>query len=156
MQNPENLTTVMAFGTFDLFHAGHENYLQQAKKLGDYLIVIIARDDTVKKIKGHTPTHNEKERFKSVKNSGLADKVVLGSKGDKHAVLKKYRPNVIALGYDQFVFTQRLEKTLIDLKLNATVIRMDAYFPQMYKSSLIRKRLEPQEDEVSVLSKNIA
>lgn len=160
METPQNDAanpkTVMAFGTFDLFHAGHENYLQQAKKLGDYLIVIIARDETVQKIKGHTPTHNEKERFKNIKNSGLADKVVLGNKGDKHAVLKKFRPNVIALGYDQHVFTQRLEKTLIDLKLNADVVRMEAYFPQMYKSSLIRKSLETKEQEVTVLSKNVA
>lgn len=151
MQNPENTTaakkTVMAFGTFDLFHAGHENYLQQAKELGDQLIVVIARDETVQKIKGHAPAHNEQERMKNVKLSGIADKVVLGFKDDKHKVLKKFRPDVLALGYDQFVFTQRLEKTLIDIKLNAQVVRLVPYFPQMYKSSLIRKGLQPQEDE---------
>lgn len=152
MQNPENTNvtnkTVMAFGTFDLFHAGHENYLQQAKELGDHLIVIIARDETVQKIKGHAPAHNEQERMKNVKLSGIADKVVLGFKDDKHKVLKKFRPDVLALGYDQFVFTQRLEKTLIDIKLNAQVVRLLPYFPQMYKSSLIRKSLQPREDEV--------
>ena len=156
MQNAHNPAhnpkTVMAFGTFDLFHAGHENYLQQAKKLGDQLMVIIARDQTVQKIKGHTTTHNEGQRLKNVKNSGLADKVVLGSKGDKHQVLKKFRPDVIALGYDQHVFTQRLEKTLIDLKLNATIVRLDAYFPQMYKSSLIRKSLESEISQSVVKS----
>lgn len=133
---------VMAFGTFDLFHAGHENYLKQAKALGDKLVVIIALDETVKKIKGHLPTHNQKERMQSVKNSGLADQVLLGNREDKHKVLKKHRPDVIALGYDQFVFTQRLEKTLIDIKLDAQIERLMPYFPQVYKSSLLREQMK--------------
>lgn len=146
MQNDETLKKVMAFGTFDLFHAGHENYLRQAKELGDHLMVVIARDETVKKIKGQAPMQNERERMRNVKNSGLADKVILGYKGDKHKVLKKFRPNVLALGYDQFVFTQRLEKTLIDLKLNAHIVRLQPYFPQIYKSSLLKKGLQTPDD----------
>ena len=46
------MKTVMAFGTFDLMHPGHEYFLRQAKKRGDYLIAVIARDSTVKKLKG--------------------------------------------------------------------------------------------------------
>lgn len=136
------LKKVMAFGTFDLFHAGHENYLKQAASLGDMLIVVIARDQTVKKIKGHQPEQNERQRLKLVKKSGIADKVILGYLDDKHKVLRKFRPDVIALGYDQFVFTQRLEKTLIDLKLNATIHRLKPYQAQIYKSSLIKKNLQ--------------
>lgn len=152
MQSGENLKKVMAFGTFDLFHAGHENYLKQAGELGDYLMVVIARDETVKKIKGEAPMQKEKERMRNVKNSGLADKVILGYKGDKHKVLKKFRPDVLALGYDQFVFTQRLEKTLIDLKLNADIVRLQPYFPQMYKSSLLKKSLlEEKQGELTKL-----
>lgn len=136
----------MAFGTFDFFHAGHENYLKQAKELGEYLIVIIARDKTVKQIKGQAPAHSERKRAQIVEQSGIADKVVLGYHGDKHKVLRKFRPSVIALGYDQFVFTQKLEKTLIDLKLDAVIKRMDAHFPQVFKSSLIRKKLAEEAD----------
>jgi FAD synthetase len=139
MKKNDNLKKVMAFGTFDAFHAGHENYLRQAKELGDYLMVIIARDDTVKKIKGNRPLHAERQRLASVKASGIADKVILGYHGDKYKVIHKYRPDIIALGYDQFVFTQRLKKTLIDIKLDATVVRLTPYFPQIYKSSLIKK-----------------
>ena len=142
MVNAQQLKKVMAFGTFDLFHAGHENYLKQAKALGEYLIVIIARDETVKKIKGKHPDLNERKRLKIVKKSGIADKVILGSHEDKHKVLRKFRPDIIALGYDQFVFTQRLEKTLIDLQLNATIHRLEAYYPQVYKSSLLKRNIE--------------
>jgi glycerol-3-phosphate cytidylyltransferase-like family protein len=42
---------VMTFGTFDYFHPGHKAYLKEAKQYGDYLITIVARDETVKHIK---------------------------------------------------------------------------------------------------------
>lgn len=146
MQDNKKHITVMAFGTFDLFHAGHENYLRQARELGDSLIVVIALDETVKKIKGNAPMHNENSRLESVKATSIADKVILGYKGDKYKVLKKFRPDVIALGYDQFVFTQRLEKTLIDLKMNADIVRLTPYFPQIYKSSILKKAIENKEE----------
>lgn len=129
---------VIAFGTFDHFHAGHEAYLKQAKALGEYLVVIVARDTTVRQIKGRLPDHSERERVAAVKTSNLADKVVLGEKGDKYHVLRKYKPSVIALGYDQFTFTFRLEKFLIDNKMDAKIVRMNPYRPTVYKTSLIR------------------
>ena len=50
----------MAFGTFDLLHPGHINFLNQAKKHGQ-LIIVIARDKTVKEVKGKLPQHKEKQ-----------------------------------------------------------------------------------------------
>lgn len=147
MFTPKNKKIVMAFGTFDYLHAGHENYLNQAKKLGEYLLVVIARDKTVRQTKGHSPANNEKVRAANVRKTGIADKVILGYHSDKHKVLRKYKPSVIALGYDQFVFTQTLEKTLIGLKLDADIRRMDAFFPQVYKSSLIRHRLMDEAEK---------
>lgn len=131
---------VIAFGTFDHFHAGHESYLNQARALGDELIVIIARDETVQRIKGRIADHTEKERKKRVDESGIATKVILGSTGDKYDVIKKYKPHVIALGYDQFAFTHRLNKFLIDSKIDATIVRLEAYKPGLYKTSLIRQK----------------
>lgn len=140
---------VMAFGTFDYLHAGHEFYLKNAKALGDELIVIIARDKTVRQIKGEDPLNNERKRLKAVRELGIANRVVLGNHKDKHKVLRKYRPNVIALGYDQFVFTQKLKKTLIDLQLNAEIERIDAHFPQVYKSSLLKKMTTEEREKVT-------
>ena|SRR3989338_1710851 len=134
--------TVMSFGTFDHFHAGHESYLKQAKAFGEFLIVIIARDETVERIKGRPPYYNEKKRRAAVVASRIAEKVVLGNPGNKYKVLLKYKPDVIALGYDQFAFTFRLEKFLIDNGINAKVIRLNPYRPAMYKSSLMRTAYE--------------
>ncbi len=132
----------MAFGTFDLLHAGHENFLRQARELGDYLIVVIARDYTVRSVKSRLPLNRESTRLKNLKKSGWADKVVLGNRDDKHKIILKHRPSILALGYDQFVFTQTLQKTLIDHSLDTEIVRLEAYFPQTYKSSLIRQNLE--------------
>lgn len=128
----------MAFGTFDNFHAGHESYLKQAKALSETLIAVVARDKTVKRIKSKWPDKTERERLNDVKLSGIADKVTLGGLDDKYAIIKKYKPDIIALGYDQFAFTFRLEKFLIDNKINAKIVRMNPYRPNMYKTSLIR------------------
>jgi FAD synthetase len=127
---------VLAFGTFDILHAGHENFLKQAKKQGDYLIVVVARDKTVAGLKGRIPKNREKARLDSVKQSGLADRAVLGSLGDKYAAIKKYRPDMICLGYDQKYFTENLITKLAEFGLARTrVVRLKPYKARIYKSS---------------------
>jgi FAD synthetase len=133
------MTTVMAFGTFDLLHPGHINFLKQAKKHGDYLIVIIARDRTAKQVKGKSPTDNERARLKAVRGLNLADKTVLGDKGlNKYGVIKKHRPDTICLGYDQVTFTDKLEEKIKDFKLKTKIIRLKAFKPEKYKTSIIK------------------
>ncbi|MBI5755004.1 adenylyltransferase/cytidyltransferase family protein [Candidatus Peregrinibacteria bacterium] len=131
---------IMAFGTFDYFHAGHENFLAQAKTLGDFLLVVISRDKTVQKIKSEPPRHTENERLKTVEKNPNVNKAVLGDLDDHYTAIKKYRPDVIALGYDQHVFTLRLKKILIDAKLNTEIHRLTAYKPDIYKSSIMKKK----------------
>lgn len=147
-----NSKIVMAFGTFDYFHAGHEDYLRQAKALGDTLIVVVARDETVKKVKGFKPSFNERKRLRDVANCPHVDKAILGNADDKYAVIRKYRPNILALGYDQFVFTYGLENLFIKEKLDIEITRLKAFEPQTFKSSLIRSSLTsvatPCESEV--------
>ena len=52
-----HLTHVMCFGTFDKLHPGHRYYLSESKKQGDYLIVVVARDQNVLKIKNKLLLH---------------------------------------------------------------------------------------------------
>ncbi len=139
MENPGKKQLVIVFGTFDYLHAGHENLFEQAKKLGTETIAVIARDKTVKNIKGELPDHNEKDRLNALKETSWADKVIIGHNKDKYKAIKLYRPDVIALGYDQFAFTYGLEKLIIDLKLDTSIKRLTPYRPDMYKSSLLKK-----------------
>lgn len=136
----ENPVTVMVFGTFDYLHAGHENLFIQARNHGNYVIAILARDKTVKTIKGDAPDHDEKERLQNLIATGWANEAVLGNEKDKTKVIRHYKPNVIALGYDQFAFTYNLEKLLIDLKLDTKIVRLKPYRPDMYKSSILKNQ----------------
>src|SRR3989344_7052951 len=113
------MTTVLVTGTFDILHPGHLNYLNQAKKLGDYLVVIIARDENVKKIKGRYPIHDEVDRKRSLEQFDPSLHVVLGDLDDPYTCLHKFKPDVIALGYDQTAFVDRLEHYLKEKDIHA-------------------------------------
>ncbi len=132
---------VLIAGTFDIIHPGHLYLLKQAKKRGEFLIVVIARDKTVKKEKGRPPDFNEKERVKNLKKFHLADRVLLGNRKNKLKIVTTLKPDVVCLGYDQKISINNLKKELKKRGLSITVIRLKSYFPRRYKSSLIQKNL---------------
>ncbi|MCU0680161.1 MAG: adenylyltransferase/cytidyltransferase family protein [Planctomycetes bacterium] len=133
---------VMVFGTFDIFHEGHRNFLKQAKKFGDFLYVLIARDQTVLEVKKTPPLNLESQRLLAIKDSGLADKVILGNLRDKYRAIKKYQPDIICLGYDQNSFNNCLKEKLLELNLGTTkIIRLKPFKPNIYKTSKLKKLL---------------
>ena len=141
MQSSQPKKKIMVFGTFDGLHPGHYHFLQEAKKMGDYLIVVIARDITVKRVKGNKPLKNELRRKEEIIKTKLANKVILGNFKNPYKVIKDQQPNMIVLGYDQKVFTKDLRKELKKINLSKIIIkRLDAYHPEKYKSSLLRKK----------------
>ena len=129
---------VLVFGTFDLFHPGHESFLKEAKSYGDELHVVIARDSTVKGVKGKHPAKKEGERMDVLKALEYVDEVVLGHEGDKYAIIEEMKPDVICLGYDQDSFTKDLKKVLKERGLEPEIVRFDKGFkPEIHKSSKI-------------------
>jgi len=90
----------MAVGVFDLLHTGHVHYLTEAKKLGDELVVVVARDSTARMVK-HQPITNEEMRRELVAALKPVDKAVLGREGSIYDILDEVMPDIIALGYDQ-------------------------------------------------------
>jgi FAD synthetase len=128
----------MAFGTFDHLHLGHEYFLKKAKELGDQLIVVVARDSTVLKVKKHKPHQSEIVRKSALEKLGIVDKVILGNAGeDKYLSIREEKPDIIALGYDQKFFIENLKNEFNFIK----IIRIEPYEPDTYKSS----RLTPYE-----------
>ncbi len=134
--------TVMVFGTFDLIHPGHENLFLQAKQLFDevILVVSVARDKNVLKIKGRLPDNSEKVRQNQLKNLDIIDKVILGALRDYIKPIVKIAPDVIALGYDQIAYTENLEKDLKLHGLKTRIIRLKSYKPSKYKTSLLKQK----------------
>ena len=133
------MKTIMCAGTFDIIHPGHLYYLSEAKKYGDKLIVVVARDETSKSFKGKKPVHNEKERLEAVRMLKIVDEAVLGNQGDIFNIIEQIKPDVICLGYDQKVQKQELEAELKKRGLKAEVIRIGAYMQHVYKSSKLVK-----------------
>ena len=129
---------VVVFGTFDGLHPGHINFFEQAKKFGDYLVVVVGRDVTVNEVKGHFPKRSELLRLKAVKQCKLVDEAMLGNIGNPYEIIKKIKPDIIALGYDQNSFTKNLPDYTKKENLNIEIVRLKAHNPETYKSSLIK------------------
>ena len=92
----------MAVGVFDLLHAGHLHYLEQAKELGEHLSVVVAHDETVRKRK-HEPVTGQELRARMVAGLKPVDEVLIGNPPSIpiFEILEQIKPDVIALGYDQ-------------------------------------------------------
>lgn len=127
---------VMAFGSFDILHDGHEHYLKEAKSFGDYLIVIVARDENIVRFKGKNPKNDENYRLECVKKLDFVDEAVLGHKEDILEVLEEFKPDIICLGYDQnTIEEEKLKGELEKRDLKAAIVRAKPYKEDVYKSS---------------------
>ena len=131
---------IMVFGVFDLLHPGHVSFLNQAKKLGSVLIVSVARDMNVKKIKGKSPLFSEKKRVEHIKQLKIAKKVVLGGMKDPWPHIKKEKPDIIALGYDQSSYVDNLLGDLRKRGLKTKVVRLRPFRPDVFKTTILRKK----------------
>ncbi len=132
----------MVFGTFDGVHKGHLNFFKQAKKLArkSFLIVSVARDKNVKRIKGQLPAFDEKKRIilikKLMKKYKLVDKVVLSGVKNHLPHIAKENPDIIALGYDQKEYVPNLKKDLKNKGIMVKIIRLKPYKEKIHKNHL--------------------
>jgi FAD synthetase len=118
------LVRVLATGTFDILHPGHIHYLSEAKKLGDELYVIIARESMIR----HKPKPiiTDEQRLEMVSSLKIVDKALLGSESDIFDPIMQIKPNVIALGYDQLFDVGQLEKQLHSRGFDCKVVRIES------------------------------
>ena len=107
------MVRVLAVGVFDLLHAGHLHYLEQAKSLGDHLVVVVAYDDTVRKRK-HEPVTGQELRCRMVAGLKPVDESLIGNPPDVPIfdILPVIKPDIIALGYDQEHAEERIRAAL--------------------------------------------
>lgn len=134
---------VMVFGVFDGLHPGHKAFLRQAKRQGKRLIIVVARDSAVCRLKHRNPRFDEKRRIVAMRRIKDVPLAVLGDKQQgSYGVIKKYKPDIICLGYDQ----RWLEK---DLKMRVRrglipkirLVKLKSYHPRRFKSSKMRDHL---------------
>lgn len=109
-------TTLYTGGTFDLFHAGHVNFLRSCSKVADYVVVSLNTDEFIESYKGKPPVCSYADRKLILESCVYVDEVIenVGGADSKPAILS-IRPEFIAIGtdwakkdyYSQMQFTQK-------------------------------------------------
>ena len=135
------LLVVMTGGVFDILHVGHLSSFEETQSLGDLLVVVIACDSTVRRLKNRTPINNESQRMRLVNALSIVDLAVLGDKDNFLNSVEKINPDIIAVGYDQTHNTNQLREDLRLRGLQAKVIRLNSHIPGI-KSSKILSRIQ--------------
>jgi FAD synthetase len=137
---------VLAAGKFDILHLGHLAYLEQAKELAGEdgeLVVVIALDSTIKQERGAPPVFPQEQRKRLVEALGMVDRAVLGLETTDHSdIVSEIKPDIIALGYDQYTDTDRLQGKISEMSLETKITRLGKKTAGgLCSSSMIRERI---------------
>ncbi|UCD44788.1 MAG: FAD synthase [Candidatus Bathyarchaeota archaeon] len=138
------MTTVLTSGAFDLIHYGHIRLLEEAKRLGGpdaRLVVIVARDETVRKLKGRMPVIPEDQRRAVVEALKMVDEALLGYEAlDMASVIEAIKPDIIAVGHDQDDIEEMARKVVLLKSLDTRVVKMGKFGQSDLDSSSKIKR----------------
>lgn len=119
------MRTVLTFGTFDAFHPGHEYVLAEAAKLGDRLVVGVARDAHVVALKNKTPKDDEQARLDRILAHPLVSDAVLSDADlGSYRILEELKPDVIAIGHDQDELRTSLEAWMSSTGTTIPIVRL--------------------------------
>ena len=139
---------VLASGTFDLLHLGHVKFLEEAKKAGGpnaKLVVIVARDSTVKKRKGRAPIIPEDQRRALIEALKVVDEALLGYEDfNIERTIEKIKPDIIAVGHDQSGIEREVRRFIEEKGLKIEVVRIRKFGREELNSSskIMRKIIE--------------
>ncbi len=133
----------MIFGVFDGLHEGHVSFLKQARALGDRLVAVVAKDESVKRLKNRYPRSCCSERMEELSNSGLVHVVSPGDDTEGGwGVVLMHRPDVIALGYDQIAMHEHLVHAIGSFPFTCQLVMLEPHEPEVYHSSLLQAALD--------------
>jgi len=136
----------MVAGTFDILHPGHARMLQHAKRLAGpdgELVVVVARDSNVRRFKGRDPILPEEERAFLVSCLKSVDRAILGDPEDPLATVERERPDIVALGYDQWPDEDWIRGELARRNLRCEVVRLPKFgSPHDSTTDVVRRIVE--------------
>jgi len=132
---------VVIFGVFDGIHEGHSSFIKEAKKQGNQLVAIVARDKIVKILKGKLPILTEVERINELLKIEDIDLVLLGDPElETYNTLREVNPEIIYLGYDQENLLNNIKKVMKNGSLpKMEIIIGQPHQPDIFHSSIINK-----------------
>ena len=137
---------VLAAGKFDILHLGHISYLEQARELaGDTgeLVVVVALDKTIVRERGAPPVFPQEQRRKIVESLKFVDRALIGLDTSDHTlIVSEIKPDIIALGYDQYTDVSSLEEHFVKKGLKTKIVRLEKRDADgLCSSTLIRERI---------------
>jgi cytidyltransferase-like protein len=91
---------ILCSGCFDGLHAGHVAYLEAARREGHVLVVAVASDDYIRRVKRREPTHALAERLRVVRALRIVDAVLPHGVAGAADVIRQQRPAVFVKGQD--------------------------------------------------------
>ena len=137
----EKKRIVFTNGVFDILHRGHVEYLNEAKKLGDILIVGLNSDSSVRTIKDSSrPVMNENDRAYVLSNLKPVDYVVIFEEENPHNIIKSILPNFLVKGGD-WKLSEIIGSDIVE-KSGGKVLCLK-YLKNYSTSSIIEKIKEP-------------
>jgi FAD synthetase len=134
------MVRVMATGVFDILHPGHLHYLSEARKLGDELVVVVARDSTARRLK-REPVVPEESRRQMVEGLKPVDRAVLGTTGDMYETVVSVKPDVIALGFDQKWDPEVIRSECAKRGVHVKVVRLSGVPERLHSTNQIVERI---------------
>lgn len=131
------IRVVFIGGGFELIHYGHIYTISRARALGDALVVSVARDSTIRKRKKREPIINEDDRVTLLSSLRQVDAAILGVEGDIYVTLEKVRPDIVALGYDQYHLEDEVRREASKRGMKLRVVRLDSPYPKLKTTKLL-------------------
>lgn len=133
----ESLQVVMIGGAFEIIHPGHIHTMEEAKKLGNTLVVVVATDKSVTKNKGREPVTVQEWRVRLVAALRIVDAAIPGGQGSIYDTLERVRPDVVALGYDQNHNPVEIEDQARRRGIKLKVVRLTSPMPDIKTSRIV-------------------
>ena len=100
--------------------------MKEAKKLVDKLIVVVATDSTVRRLK-HEPVNPEEIRLALIKELKVVGEAYLGHEDDMYEIVEEIRPDIIALGFDQIHDENKIKSEMEKRKISTKVVRLEEF-----------------------------
>ena len=135
----KTIRVIFIGGGFEIIHYGHVYTIGKARELGDALVVSVARDSTIRKRKNREPLVGEEDRVKLLSSLRQVDAAILGVEGDIYITLEKVRPDVVALGYDQYHMEDEVKSNAAKRGLKVEVVRLDSPYPDIKTRKVLKE-----------------
>jgi len=137
---------VLASGAFEILHPGHIKFLAEAKKIGgegSKLIVVIARDETIKERKRREPIMDEESRKEIISALKLVDEVILGhAPFSFEEVIEEVKPDIVVFGHDQDELMNQFKKFAKEHKLKVEIVKVQKFSSNFSSTTEIVERIK--------------